>query len=60
MAAFEDGKVAQLDVMAVLQGDALVAYAGLLCNVDRVVATSIAVSSEAKSLAVDNAGAGDA
>jgi len=60
MAAFEDGEVAKDDVAAVLKGDGLVADAGLLGDVDGVVAAGRSVGSEAEALAKNEAGAGDA
>jgi len=60
MAAFEHGEVAQDNIVAVLERDGLVADAGLLGNVDWVVAAGGWVISKAEALAEDQPGAGDA
>ena len=56
---FEDGKVAEDDVAAVLEGDGFVADTGLLGGVAGVVAARGAVGSETEAFAVDEAGAGN-
>ena len=60
MAAFEDREIAEDHVAAVLESDRLVAYTSLLGFVDWVVAAGRVGVSEAETLAVDEARAGDA
>jgi len=58
VAAFEDGKIAKDDVVAVLESDGLIAYAGLLS--DKRAALVLLRPAIGEAFAPDEAGAGDA
>ena len=60
MPALENGEIPQYHVAAVLERDGLVAHAGLLRSVERVIAAGRAIRSKTEPLAPDQPRPGDA